>query len=162
MKPTLPIDDGRGPGEEWPWRRCEDYTPAVRWRRVLLRFAAVVAVGSVLAALFSAGVVAYVVTVTVAAGVAVQAAWADRSNPWPEWRVRNLEAAEFRAYQSLARVDPDFAKQVEADAPKPRAEPPIRRSEPRTGFPPSPTVPWDGTSGPIVPYESDDADDLPF
>lgn len=170
---NLPIDDGRGPLEKWPWRRSDDFSPAVRWGRCWTIFLATATAGVV--ATWPLPGDGLWVLVSVAAGVVcfVRAAIADRRDRWPAWRVRNLVAADFRANTSLGTLDPELGRELglgRADPEAPEGDEfkvdssileRFRRPIPTTG----PTVPWGGTGRHRrgFPTNHSDMDDrLPF
>lgn len=115
----LPNDDGRGPGEEWPWRRSEDYVPAIRWRRHGIIFALFMCVGWAVSYVTVLGVWAYILVLCGAIWNAFQGIRFDRDNPWPEYKLRNLAAADHRANRSLEAVDPAFATEMGLGTPDP-------------------------------------------
>lgn len=112
--PSLPIDDGRSQREQWPWRRYDDHTPHIRWFRWMgraLLFAGAGAAGTYM----SGSMVPLAVGLLGTALVGILGPLNDWLVPWPAWRVRNLEAANFRANESLKLVDPEFGRHMSSD-----------------------------------------------
>jgi hypothetical protein len=160
--PPLPIDDGRGAKEEWPWRRSDDHTPRIRWRRWVFHAFIVAGVGAALSLLLAA-VVPLTLALALGAIVGLSGLIHEWLVPWPAWRVRNLEAANHRANQSLKVVDAEFGKEMRTDE---RMDPPVE---------PKPLPKWlensaGRTCGDFNPhalgygrrYSREDDDDLPF
>jgi len=167
---SLPVDDGRGPGEEWPWRRSEDYGVQGGAGRLARRFLLLTLAGSVAALVVSAPGPVYAAIAAVAALLVCIELRAAAPDSWADWRIRNLEAAEFRADCCLTRVDPEFAREMgwmvpgygpgeERPGGVPMGAPPLG------GSGTAGRIPWERTTGPTVPWSYPPGsadDDLPF
>ena len=116
---NLPIDDGRGPGEQWPWAVVDDYTPRVRWLRPAIVSGALLLGGLLLALTTPAGWGTFTVIALITICGFIASVWSQVRDPWPAWRLRNLQAADYRANRSLAEVDQDFARDMGFNAPRP-------------------------------------------
>jgi hypothetical protein len=164
---NLPIDDGRGPDEEWPWQRADNYgtglggTPNVAIITPI--FFTVFVIGFPL--------LGFARALLVSASISVLAALltAARFTAYPRqgWRLTNPAAAEYRVHRALLLVDPELAKETRMPSESPLREEGKDASrlsrDPRARTTGSiiPRRPDDFglTTGPTVPW---DDDDLPF
>lgn len=163
MSKRLPVDDGRGPDEEWPWRRSDDFSPRVNWTRCSLLFLVVSGSGITVARLIDGEPWVYAVSLGLAGLAAAVIAWHD-SHAWPEWRKRNLVAADYRANRSIEAVDPVLAADLglgrtDPDAEGSSAHTSQNHDRPRRAFPEPPL-----STGPTFPSQKTyrEEDELPF